>query len=111
MVKFKEVTSKNIIKNMLDRIDELAENYRKEKTTDALIEYIQFRDDIIKLTLNLKFMNLYPRTNDKTLWNLTCYEVVVTDELKIFHNGKSVPDKTFVKELKEWREKFDKEND
>ena len=110
MSEYKEVTSKNILKNILDRIDELAGNYKREKTTDALIEYIQFRDKSIKLCLDLLFMGLYPYGNDDTLWNCQCYESVITDELEIFHNEKSVPDKKVVNDLKEWREKFRKEN-
>lgn len=109
---FKNKPSKNIIKNILDNLDVLAEIYRTEKTTDALINYIQYRDDIIYLESKLAFLNLYPGYDekDKTLWNLHCYESVVTDELDIFHNGKSIPDETFVRELKEWRKSFGEES-
>lgn len=109
MPKLDPVTSTNVIKNILDNLDVLAERYRTKKTTDALIDYIQYRDDIIYMEMKLSFLHLYPNDSkkDKTLWNLRCYESVVTDELDIFHNGKSVPDETFVKELKEWRKTFD----
>ena len=96
--------STNIIKNMLDKIDRLAEEYRTTKTTDALVAYIHFRSDCIELISRLWIMGVYP-TKGKILWNTQSYMAVVTDELDIFHNGgKAVPQEEFVRKLKKWRE-------
>jgi hypothetical protein len=112
MPKFENTPSKNIIKNILDNLDILAERYRTTKSTDDLIAYIQYRDDVIYLESKLTFLNLYPGYDEKdsTLWNLHLYESVVTDELDIFHNGKSIKSEKAVAEIKEWRKNFGEES-
>ncbi len=112
MPNLKPVTSTNIIKNILDNLDVLAERYRTTKTTDALIDYIHYRSDIIYLESKLTFLNLYPGYDEKdhTLWNLHLYESVVTDELDIFHNGKSLKSEKAIAEIKEWRKNFGDES-
>lgn len=98
-----DTTTDNVAKNMLDKLDVLADAYRKNKSTQALINFIQFRDDFLKLEADLSLTKLI---NFNTGWNMMVYCGVVTDELEIFDNGKSVQDPKFVQEIKTWRRDY-----
>lgn len=90
----------NLIANSLDKMDELVNKYKKSKTTDDLIEFVYFRSDFFRISADLTLMGIFSLTE---LWNCESYLSILTDELGIFHNGKCISDKSYIKEIKAWR--------
>jgi len=86
--------------NILEHTDRLVHRYKKNRTTDSLIEFVQFRSDCINILLKLAFMDLYSQDE---LWNCESYIDVVTDELNIFHGEKTILDEKDIERIKMWR--------
>lgn len=106
-----------VIKNMLDKFDDLSMKYYNLRSdsdkvtpelTQALIDYMLFRDTYIQLT-SIVWLNSLVSSEDS--WMLGCYEAYRTTQLKIFNNGDSINlnDKEFVYKIREWRRSFDDE--
>jgi hypothetical protein len=98
--------SKNIILNLADKLDYLADEYRKKQTTGALIEFIHFRADCISVIMKLTFGGIYDFNES---YNIQVYLAIVTDELGVFDDdSKSVPQPEFVEKIKRWRSKLNR---
>lgn len=102
-----EFETKNIILNIANKIDHLADEYRKEPTTGNLIKFIHFRTDCISLIMKMIFGGLYDYDES---YKIQVYLSIVTDELEIFDkpNGKSVPQPEYVEKIKKWRSKLNR---
>jgi hypothetical protein len=101
----------NIIRNMLDKLDNTSAKYHdclivsdnkvSKEATQALIEFIQYRDDFIAIGLKLTFMGVI---TFNTGWMMECYCNRVTDRLQIFNNDfYNTSDKEQIRKLMEWR--------
>jgi hypothetical protein len=100
MTKEKPKQDLNILGNLLDKLDKLAERYRSTKSPEDLVKYILFRDKVLEL---YGIVWLDSLVDSNTAWMLMCYEASVTDGLGVFPT-KAVPQPEFVQQLKEWRE-------
>lgn len=98
--------SKNIILNLADKLDYLADEYRKKQTTGDLIEFIHFRSDCISIIMKLTFGKIY---DFHDAYNFQVYLSIVTDELEVFNDhSKSVPQPEFVEKIKRWRSRLNR---
>ena len=99
--------STNIILNLADKLDYLADKYRNDQTTDALIDFIHYRTECIKMICCMLFGGVYPFDQ---VYNMQVYISIVSDELNIFDPelGKSVSQPEFVEKIKKWRSRLNR---
>jgi len=90
----------NLMANILEQIDRLAHRYKKNKTTESLIEFVQFRSDCMDIIVKLTSMGLY---SFDELQNCIWYIDMVTDEIEIeaLHSG--IVDEKVIERVKMWR--------
>lgn len=107
------MSSDKIIKNMLDKLDDLSEAYLQSvqpigsaivtpKCTQALIDFTHYRMDFLHVECNLSFMGVL---DTETSWKMMCYCGYVTDKLKIFDGTRTLDPRLHTEVLK-WRESF-----
>lgn len=111
------MTTDKVIKNMLDKFDKLSMAYYNlavesdkitPEVTQALVNYILFRDTYLKLA-SIVWLDSLVSSDDA--WMLQCYESYRTTQLKIFNTGGGIDlnDKEFVHKIREWRRTYDED--
>ena len=91
----------NLMANILEQTDRLARRYKKNKTTESLIEFVQFRSDCMDIIVKLTSMGLY---SFDELQNCIWYINMVTDELEIEAlHSENVLDAKVIERVKMWR--------
>lgn len=96
----KPVVTNDPILNIVERIDYLADEYRKKQTTQTLIDFLFFRTDANDM---LARMWVHKIINPEKTYACTSYIGFVTKELNIFPNLPDCDEESKLKLIK-WKE-------